>query len=118
VVSYGVNIKGAIPGGDTKVSSGTSFSTPLVAGVVADLAQRYGKDYTADQYYQSIIKGATDLGPIGWDTSYGNGMVNGTDAFNVMSEMTPRSTFFEGGLGLILIGSVISVSPFIKRKYD
>lgn len=116
VVSYGVNIQGAVPEGDTRISSGTSFSTPLVSGIVADLAQRYGNDYTADRYYQSIRQSAIDLGPTGWDASYGNGMVNGTDAFNAMAEMTPRVTYLNAGIGLILIGSVITVSPFVRRK--
>jgi len=117
VVSYGANIQGVIPGGDTMVASGTSFSTPMVAGIVADLAQKYGKDYTSDQYYSSIRQSAIDLGPVGWDATYGYGFVNGTAAFNVMSTMTPREVYFNAGIGMILIGLTVTVSPLVRRKY-
>jgi len=76
VVAYGVNILGLNAGGGTRVASGTSFSTPMVSGVVACLAEKYGRDYTSNQYHESIIESADDLGEAGWDRDYGYGKVN------------------------------------------
>jgi cysteine desulfurase family protein len=35
ILALGENIRGAVPGGQTEVSTGTSFATPIVAGIAA-----------------------------------------------------------------------------------
>lgn len=53
---------------------GTSMATPHVAGVAALV---YANGVTdPDALYKVITKSATDLGPRGWDTTYGYGLVN------------------------------------------
>jgi len=112
----GVNVVGAQPGEGTTVASGTSFSCPAVAGAVACLAEKYGNDYTAYQYYQSIISGAVDLGQKGWDPYYGWGYINVNHSFSVMSSLTPRQTYYTMGVSMIMVGGVIAFSPFFRRK--
>ena len=116
VVAVGVNVVGAQPGEGTTVASGTSFSCPAVAGAVACLAEKYGNDYTAYQYYQSIISGAVDLGQKGWDPYYGWGYVNVNHSFSVMSSLTPRQTYYTMGVSMIMVGGVVAFSPFFRRK--
>ncbi|VCU53274.1 Thermophilic serine proteinase [Thermus thermophilus] len=58
---------------------GTSFSSPIVAGVVALYMSKYASERKAwpspDQVYQCLTNTAEDLGPAGWDPGYGFGLV-------------------------------------------
>ncbi|BCP99973.1 serine protease [Thermus thermophilus] len=58
---------------------GTSFSSPIVAGVVALYMSKYASERKAwpspDQVYQCLINTAEDLGPSGWDPEYGFGLL-------------------------------------------
>ena len=118
VVAYGVSITGAAPDGRTITASGTSFATPFVTGVLAKLAEKYGTSYTPMQYYDAIRQGAIDLGDPGYDYVYGYGMVNVTNAFSSMNEMTPMETYYSAGVVLTLIGLLVTASPLmVRRKY-
>ena len=63
------------------IGSGTSFSTPIVAGAMALMAQKW--PYLSGRVHaQVLFDTATDLGAAGVDDVYGNGLLNLTDAFN------------------------------------
>jgi putative cell wall-binding protein len=55
--------------------SGTSFSTPNTAGVVALIMARY-PSYTNQQVVDRLLSTTDDLGFRGWDDRYGRGRVN------------------------------------------
>ena len=116
VVAYGVDIKVAKPGGVVSVASGTSFSTPHVAGVIACLGQKYGRDYTPSQYYDAVRSTAIDLGQPGFDYEYGYGMVNATRAFLAMQEMQPYRPFYIAGVPMIVVGAILMTAPAWGRK--
>jgi hypothetical protein len=60
--------------------SGTSFSTPVVSGAIALLAQAF-PNLTAAQIIDLLLRTATDLGAPGVDAIYGHGEVNLAKAF-------------------------------------
>lgn len=67
------------PGGSYTNAAGTSFSAPLVAGVAA-LVMSANPSLTPSQVQDVLTKSADDLGPAGWDSSYGWGRVNASRA--------------------------------------
>src|ERR1051325_1009082 len=68
-----------IPGASYTHAAGTSFSAPLVAGVAA-LVMSANPSLTPTQVQDILKKSADDLGPAGWDSSYGWGRVNASRA--------------------------------------
>jgi thermitase len=66
-------------GGDYTYASGTSFSAPLVAGVAA-LVLSVNPGLTGKQVQDILKLSADDLGPAGFDTSYGWGRINAARA--------------------------------------
>lgn len=89
LVAPGVNVLVAGPSGDYLLGSGTSFSSPVVAGVVALYMSRYASERkawpTPDQVSQCLTGTAEDLGPSGRDDEYGFGLVR---ADRVMTDTT------------------------------
>ncbi|MCY1119850.1 S8 family serine peptidase [Bacillus pumilus] len=69
----GVNIKTTdIHGGYTKVK-GTSFATAFATGAIGCL---YSKKYKSkENVHQTLKKNTVDLGKLGYDREYGNGMI-------------------------------------------
>lgn len=59
--------------------NGTSFSTPLVAGVAA-LMLSHNSSLTADRVSNILAATADDLGPSGWDSYYGDGLLDADEA--------------------------------------
>ncbi|MFN2338466.1 MAG: S8 family serine peptidase, partial [Gammaproteobacteria bacterium] len=86
--SYGNYIDVAAPGASivtTKMNnaigswSGTSFSSPATAGVVALIMS--ANPHLAPSEVESILKSsALDLGPAGWDNKFGHGRVDAATA--------------------------------------
>ena len=64
--------------------SGTSFSSPITAGVVALMASANPK-LSNVQLVDLLLKNSDDLGAPGYDTTYGNGLVNATDAAKTLN---------------------------------
>lgn len=58
---------------------GTSFSTPIVAGVVA-LMMSANPNLPGQQIQSLLYQNADDLGALGWDQYYGHGRVNAVRA--------------------------------------
>lgn len=65
-------------------ASGTSFSSPIVAGVVA-LLRAYDSSLTVDQIYKRLTGTAVDLGTPGFDKYYGYGLVDAYKALTLSS---------------------------------
>jgi subtilisin family serine protease len=71
----GGDISAARPGGYASVR-GTSFAAPIVAGLLS--RQLNAPDPAkAQAVLAAMIASAEDLGPKGFDTTYGNGLVGG-----------------------------------------
>jgi len=66
-------------GGGYNYGSGTSFSAPLTAGVVA-LVLSANPALTPSQLQEILRQSATDLGPAGWDPGFGWGRLNAANA--------------------------------------
>ena len=81
VVAPGVTILSSVVGGGYASWSGTSMATPHVSAVVALMKQKTA-GLTPDQVTSKLTSTATDLGKIGYDTSYGYGLVNALAAVN------------------------------------
>lgn len=74
VVAPGVNILSDYLNGTYKTLSGTSMATPFVSGDLALLKQKY-PTYTNVQLRALLDKNIKDLGTVGKDNLYGNGLI-------------------------------------------
>ncbi|HVR43260.1 MAG TPA: S8 family serine peptidase [Thermoanaerobaculia bacterium] len=63
---------------------GTSMASPHVAGVAA-LIWSLAPDATAAQVRNALVTGARDLGPEGWDSTYGFGIVDAVRSAEVLA---------------------------------
>jgi subtilisin family serine protease len=79
VAAPGINIFTTLRGGGYGNTSGTSFSTPITAGVYA-LLMAANKTLTPATLDSILFSTAKDLGPAGWDQSFGNGRVDAAAA--------------------------------------
>lgn len=86
--------------------SGTSFSTPQIAGAVALLRQAF-PNLTAAQTVDLLLRTARDAGAAGTDTTYGRGILDIANAF------APQGTTAVAGTStvLALTDSTGSLSP-------
>ena len=89
IVSPGVNIKtadltfgGIFPDSYAYVS-GTSIAAPHVSGTMALLLNAYPQ-LTVAELEESLAQSAEDLGGLGWDNDYGNGLVDVGAAYNLV----------------------------------
>ncbi len=64
--------------------SGTSFSSPHIAGIMALLLQAF-PNASIDQIETAMTVSATDLGPLGPDNDYGHGLVNAMKAYRYLN---------------------------------
>lgn len=77
-------------GGYGKVS-GTSFSSPLTAGIVG-LMKAANSTLTATELEQALESSAVDLGASGYDIYYGHGRVDAAAAVQAAMNMTTSDT--------------------------
>ncbi|HEU0225636.1 MAG TPA: S8 family serine peptidase [Steroidobacteraceae bacterium] len=73
----GAGIRAAQPGGGFAQVRGTSFATPIVAGLLAG-ALPAPDPAQARQALEELAASAVDLGRTGTDTTYGRGLVGGS----------------------------------------
>ena len=69
------NVYTTMIGGGYGCGGGTSFASPIVAGVAA-LILSTNPSLTAQQVQSILAQNADDLGAPGWDSTYGNGRIN------------------------------------------
>ncbi len=72
----GAEMLAAVPGGGYGPVRGTSFATPIVAGLLAEGFERPDRQI-ADAARARLAAQAVDLGPRGPDDTYGRGLVGG-----------------------------------------
>lgn len=75
LVAPGVNINSTIPGNGYGKKSGTSMATPHVAGIAALVCQRFPGILPVGVKAR-LAQTATNLGPAGFDLTYGYGLIN------------------------------------------
>jgi len=112
VCAPGSDITSSVPTG-WEMLSGTSMSTPHVAGLVAVLMEAK-PGYNEKSYRDAIKNGAVDKGQPGWDIQYGYGIADGeraVDSIGVVSE----TNFNIGLIGFSFIGIVLIVYPRWKK---
>ena len=71
--------------------SGTSFSAPMVSGIVA-LMRSVDPGLTPTEAADMLESTAQDLGPAGWDPDFGYGLVNASAAVSAAVEATSTTT--------------------------
>ncbi len=110
----GVNVMTTAVGARYGNASGTSFSSPIVAGVAA-LVLSIKPSLSGAQVRTLLEQSADDLGPAGWDTSYGYGRVNAYKAVvaaggNVATNTpAPIATILSPATGSV-ISNLVTVS--------
>jgi len=75
--------------------NGTSYASPFAAGVAA-LVLSSRPDLSADAVETILCESATDLGPPGWDSVYGCGLVNAEKAILYSSDVVFIDSFEAG----------------------
>jgi len=91
-------------------SSGTSFASPVVAGVAA-LLLSYDPEMTNARLLELLTQNADDLGTAGHDTAFGHGRVNAYRALiaagNASADTTaPTATISAPGHGTTVSGTI------------
>lgn len=69
-----------VSGLDYALQTGTSMSTPHVAGVAALVWSLNPQQLDAEKVRAALLNTARDLGPAGWDANYGEGLVQAAEA--------------------------------------
>jgi len=115
VVAPGVKIHMFDDHGNLITASGTSFSCPLTAGVMACIAEG-NTGYDGVQYEDVIRDSAVDLGVNGFDYSYGYGLVDGDGALNALGDETPRGSYTYIFAILPFVGVGIATYPEWGKK--
>jgi subtilisin len=75
ITAPGTSINSTFPGADFTALSGTSMASPHAAGVAA-LVASVNTTLTPDQIRTILQTTALDLGPVGFDTSFGHGRID------------------------------------------
>jgi thermitase len=94
-------------------ASGTSFSSPIAAGVIA-LMMAANPGLAPDQVEQMLKANADDLGPAGWDPQHGWGRINAHRAVAAAAgigggggdTIPPAVSFTSPGNGATVSGSI------------
>jgi thermitase len=78
-------------GGSTSYYSGTSFSSPLTAGLLG-LIYAAKPGISADDAERALFNSAKDLGDLGWDKYFGWGRIDATKAVELAKGTTAGDT--------------------------
>ncbi len=90
-VAPGASVNSTIPGGNYKLSSGTSMAAPHVSGTLA-LMLSYDQALNNTEARSILQQTVEDLGGEGRDNIFGFGMINVTHAIEIIEEMNTNST--------------------------
>jgi len=109
-----VNIVTTARGGGYASREGTSFAAPIVAGLAA-LVISANPTLNANQVEQRLIATATDLGPPGWDESFGHGLVNAGGALGGSPPaVTVAPDLVKGGRRSGVAARVYETGPLVR----
>jgi thermitase len=99
-------------GGLYGIGGGTSFASPIVAGVAA-LVLSVNPSLTPGQVQNLLKEGADDLGVVGWDSNFGSGRVNVGHALSLalaagsgVDTTSPYVSIMTPGEGSLVTGTV------------
>ncbi len=87
---------------------GTSFSAPQVAGIMALLIQAFPETPLAD-IESALLASSQDLGDLGPDNDYGNGLIDAFAAYNWLLWTTTSGVITPNGGEVYPIGSTINI---------
>lgn len=89
IVAPGENLIAANQNGSDTYSlvNGTSFSAPIVSGAMALMKDKF-PHLKGNQIAQILFDTATDLGDVGIDSTYGNGLLNLEEAFKPIGTLS------------------------------
>ncbi|RJP37491.1 MAG: hypothetical protein C4547_05640 [Phycisphaerales bacterium] len=97
IAGPGVNVRSSLPGGAYGNLSGTSMSTPHLAGVAA-LMRSGNPELGVEEIKQLMMDTATDKGEPGNDNSFGWGLVNAYEAVVAgLNDPEPAACCFRDG---------------------
>jgi len=88
IAAPGVSVLSTYRGNSYAYLSGTSMATPHVSGTVA-LMLAANPSLNPDEIRAKLHTTATDLGPTGWDTVFGYGLVDAQGAVNSVPTSPP-----------------------------
>ena len=115
VVAYGVNINTFDETGNLVTVSGTSFSTPIVAGCFAIVAEKEKLPPLA--MYDLFRTTAKDLGTPGFDNQYGYGLVDVVAAYSSATNQHIQTTNIEKTITIAFIPSTICLAIVSIRQH-
>lgn len=87
--------------GELATMNGTSFASPYAAGVAALICSTH-PDFTVAQVERRMQTTALDMGPLGYDTGYGYGMLHAGRAVSAVTQEGLTGTY---------VGSVTTLFP-------
>jgi len=112
VTNIGVDIRTFDPDGNLIVVDGTSFSCPMTAGVIADIASKNkDKGYTPMDYYEALKRSADDIAPAGFDYKTGYGLVNGEKASEIIGHIPSKDIFAKISFAMMFVGAGVVFFP-------
>ena len=112
VTNIGVDVKTFDPDGNLIVVDGTSFSCPLTAGILADIASKNkDKGYTPTDYYNALKRSARDIAPAGFDYKTGYGFVDGEKASEIIGHIPAKEVFAKISFAMIFVGAGVAFFP-------
>jgi subtilisin family serine protease len=88
----GVDVISTIPPAEYVSYDGTSMASPHVAGVALVLLNKY-PDASVQLVRHALNKGAIDLGAPGYDTSFGNGLLNYWNSAEIVEDCDEGVSF-------------------------
>jgi len=126
VSAPGVNVRSSVADGGYDFFSGTSMAAPHVSGAILLLKEAFPQ-VSGEELMLALYNSATDLGSPGEDNTYGMGMINLMNAFDLLSETYAPSPpqAFTNDVELVSIdspqreigcGSVQEVTPVITVR--
>ena len=97
-------------GGNLILVSGTSFSTPITAGIMACIAEEK-RDYTPEDFYLAFRYSADDIDKPGFDYKTGYGFIDGVEAYEIIGTIKPQRDWMFISVGLSILGLGVTFYP-------